>query len=196
VQFDAGLEYRITPIYSDSNFFLAETSVASFVDRDLQNIGLGVDFGIEYFILSDLSLRFANTFRYDFIVSSQTDIDSDFGVKANEYGLLIDYHLVLNYYFRVFGSGDFFLSAGFSRLNTNSDFSSKRSFYDDEGILIGSISTIENFSYWGNRFELGYTNGKGKIGLGIYMSQNTQYFDETTVFIVPFVKFSLKLGEL
>ncbi len=194
IQFDAGFEYRITPIYRTYAVRLSSFSPHSSVDESRQNSGMGVNLGMEYFLGNNLSLGFSNTFRYDFIVSGQDNIESDFGVGANTYGLLIDYHLSLKYYFKLFGAGDFFISGGFSRLNTNSDFSSKQSFFDDGGNLIGSILSIENSSFFANRFELGYANGKGIIGLGIFMSQTTNYFDDTTSFIVPFVKLGIKVN--
>ncbi len=196
LHFDLGLEYRITPIYPLESFSLGRFNPFTFVDQDQQNSGMGINIGMEYFLGKNLALGFSNTFRYDLIVSGQTEIQPDFGTAPNQYGLLIDYHLYLKYYFKLFGKGDLFLSVGISRMNTNSDFSSKESFFDEEGNLVGSILSIESSSYWANRFELGYSNKRGIIGAGIYMSNSTNYFEETTSFIVPFIKCSIKLGKL
>ena len=196
VYFSLGTEYRITPIYPIDDFSISENDFSGFVDPDLQNSGMGINLGMEYFFSEKFSISLINTFRYDFIVSRRSNIEPSFGVEENKYGLLLDHHLYLSYYFKVFKKGNFYLSAGFSRLNTNSDFSTKESFFDENGNLIASVFGIENFSYWANRFELGHTIGKGKLSLGIYMSQNTNYFDETTSFIIPFVDFKINLGKL
>ena len=195
LQFEIGLEYRITPMYPLSSFFVSQNNFASFVNTDLQNAGLGINLGVEYFISNNFSIGFLNTIRYDYIVSGQSNIEPDFGVASNTYGLLIDYHLSLNYHFKLFEKGNFFLSAGFSLLNTNSDFTSKQSFFDNQNNLIGSAFSTENFSYWASRYEIGYVIDNYKIGLGITSSTTTNYFDETTSFIVPFAKFSLLLGK-
>ncbi len=89
IHFDAGFEYRITPIYSSPTFSVSKNNFASNVDVDRQNSGVGIALGLEYFLGKNLSLGFSNTFRYDFIVSGQTAIDPDFGVEKNTYGLLI-----------------------------------------------------------------------------------------------------------
>ena len=195
VLFNVGPEYRITPIYSSPTATVSTPGdFSSFVDVDRQNSGVGLNLCLEYFLGNKWSIGFSNAFRYDFIVSGGSAIEPDFGAAQNKYGLLIDYTLSLNYYFRLFKVGNFFASAGFSRMNTNSDFTSKRSVFDENNELVTVITTNEDFSYWANKFELGYSHTNGILGVGIYMTQNTNYFDRTTNFIIPFVKIGIKLN--
>lgn len=196
LRFEIGLEYRITPIYKLDTFSVIPAGdFSSFVNPDLQNAGAGLNLGLEYFFSNNFSIGFLNTIRYDHILNGASNIEPDYGAGRNTNGILLDYHLSLNYHFKVFEKGNFFISAGFSLLNTNSDFTSKQSFFDEGNNLIGVVFSDENFSYFASRYEIGYIRNDFKIGLGITSSNNTGYFAETKSFIVPFVKFSFLLGK-
>ncbi len=188
-----GPEYRITPIYDVA---VPVTEAALYTNTDKQNSGTGLNLDLEYFITDKLSLGFINSFRYDLVIADSREISAEFGVEAADYKLLMDYHLYLAYYFKVFGKGEFFINAGVSLLNRNSDFSVKEPVRNSDGELIGMGLYIGDYHYSANRLSLGYKKGRGKLSLGIYFTQQAPYFKATTSFIVPHIGYSYKIGKL
>ncbi len=158
-----GPEYRITPIYDVA---VPATEAALYTNTDKQNSGMGLNLDLEYFITDKLSLGLINSFRYDLVIAYSREITAEFGVEAADYNVLMDYHLYLAYYFKVFGRGEFFINAGVSLLNRNSDFSVKEPVRNSDGELIGMELYIGDYHYSANRLSLGYRKERGKIVLG------------------------------
>ena len=97
---------------------------------------------------------------------------------------------------KLFKKGEFYANAGISLLNRNSDFSTKETFYNEDGSVLATNIIILDYHYSANKLVLGYKNGRGKLALGLYVTKSTSYFDETTRFIVPFVGYSFDFGKL
>ncbi len=194
--FSLGPEYRITPFYKFSPTTRNARNFSAYTNIDKQNSGTAVKLDIEYFITKKLGLGFSNSFRYDLVISEFTNIDGLSGVKEADYKLLFDYNIYLTYYFKVFSKGEFFVNAGVSLMNRNSEFSVKEPIVDQTGTIVGEIYTIADFNYFANRISIGYKNKIGKIFLGIYTTQLTPYFDVNTRFNVPFIGCSFDIGKL
>lgn len=89
-----------------------------------------------------------------------------------------------------------YVSLSYSRINGNSDFGIKYPLLDQYGNFWTSVYTSGDFGYWANRILVGYQNGRAKVNLGIYLTQQAPYFEETTTFIVPLVGCSFNIGKL
>ncbi|MBO0341902.1 MAG: hypothetical protein VX798_05575 [Bacteroidota bacterium] len=188
LQFIIGTEYRITPIYNSSISSLSENS--TFTNMDAQNSGIALNLGLEYGITRNLSVGFSNSFRYDMVIAPRPEGNNGINVGTADYKIIVDYHLYLAYYFKVFPKGDIFVSAGMSLLNTNTDFSVKKIDEYGEGFY------ISDFSFFANRISIGFQSSKSRIYLGMNLSRTTDYFEETTSFIIPHIGFSYNLARL
>jgi hypothetical protein len=190
--FNVGPEYRITPIYKLNNY----SSKAFYTNVDMQNSGVSLNLGVNYYITENLSFGFKNSFRYD-LITLQDNVDfSGSGISNSVKGVLIGYHFGLIYHFQVFKKGDLLVSAGVSLLNRNSEFSVQEQVFDDNGQLLGTVSSLVDYKYSANKLSLGYANGKSKLMVGLYITRNSGYFEETTTFMVPFVNYSFDFGKL
>ncbi len=194
--FSIGPEYRVTPFYRYSNFTFNPKNFSGYTNMDKQNSGVALNIDVEYFITKNFGLGFTNSFRYDLVISEFREINGPVGVKEADYKLLLDYHLYLFYYFKILKKGEFFVNAGFSRMNINSEFSVKTTQFDSNGAIEAERYTITNFNFFANKVSLGYKNGIGRIYIGIYTTQIAPYFDETTRFNIPFVGCSFDIGKL
>lgn len=188
LQFLVGTEYRITPIYNSSISSLSELS--TFTNMDAQNSGIALNFGLEYEIVRNLGVGFSNSFRYDMVIARRPEGDNKINVGAIDYKLIVDHHLYLTYYYKLFPKGDVFVSAGMSLLNTNTDFSIKEIDEYGEGFY------ISDFSFFANRISIGFQFSKSRVYLGMNLSRTTDYFDETTSFIIPHIGFTYNLARL
>lgn len=191
--FNIGPEYRITPIYKQNTY----STKAEYTNPDLQNSGPSINIGLDYYITNRFSIGFKNSFRYDLITSEIDAIGlNEQGISDSKKDLLIGYHFNLNYQFQIFKKGDLLLNAGVSLLNRNSEFSVNEPLYDNNGQQVGTINYLGDYKYSANKLSLGYGNGRSKFRLGIYVTRNSGYFEETTTFIVPFVNYSYDFAKL
>ncbi|WP_318310760.1 hypothetical protein [Flagellimonas crocea] len=182
-----GAEYRITPIHKSGDQALA----TNFINPDLQNSGPALNFGVDYYVTQNFSAGFKTSFRYDLIT---TRIDNT--ASETERGLMFGYHFNLNYHFQVFQKGELLVGAGLSLLNRNSEYLRTESILNEEGEVVGSNSSLDNYNFSANKIFVGYGKGRSKIMLGIYISRNTKYFDKKTTFILPFISYSFNLVKL
>ena len=159
LKFLIGTEYRITPVYKSRISSLSEHS--TFTNMDAQNSGIALNLGLEYEIARNFGVGFANSFRYDMVIARRPEGDNPINVGTIDYKLIIDYHLYLSYYYKVFSKGDIFISAGISLLNTNTDFSIKKIDEYGEGFY------TSDFSFFANRVSVGFQSSKSRIYLGI-----------------------------
>lgn len=192
--FNIGPEYRITPIYGSR----AYTNEAIYSDPDAQNSGLALNIGVDYYITKNLSIGFKNSFRYD-LVTAQIDTFGPSGqgiASETRKDLLIGYHFGLGYRFQIFEKGDLLVSAGFSLLNRNSEFTVKEPIIDDNGQQTGTVTYLADSKFGTNKFSVGYGKGKSKIMLGMYITRSSGYFEENATFIIPFLNYSYCFGKL
>ena len=182
-----GAEYRITPIYKSGD----QAQAKNFINPDLQNSGPALNLGFDYYFTQNFSAGFKTSFRYDLIT---TRIDNT--ASETERGLMFGYHFNLNYHFQVFQKGELLVGAGLSLLNRNSEYVRTESILNEEGEIVGSNSSLENYNFSANKIFFGYGKDRSKIMLGIYISRNTKYFDEKTTFILPFISYSFNLLKL
>lgn len=192
--FNVGPEYRITPIYDSQIALINQNSFLTNID--LQNSGIALNIGADFFITENFGVGFHNSFRYDLINTGENPIVPNQGVTESSKGLLVGYHFKLFYHFDVFKKGDLIFGAGLSLLNRNSEFNLEQELLDQNGQVVGSVSTLINYNYSTNRVYLGYGNGKSKFILGIYITRNAVYFNEPTTFINPFITFTYDFGKL
>ncbi|WP_136469002.1 hypothetical protein [Flagellimonas onchidii] len=191
--FNAGPEYRITPIYRLKAF----SSKSIYTNPDAQNSGPALNLGVDYYITDNFSIGFKNSFRYDMITSGINVVGSiEPSISKTERDLLVGYHFNLSYQFQIFKKGDLLFRIGISLLNRNSNFTAVESVFDQNGQIVGTVSSLLNYNYSANKISIGYVNGRSKIMLGTYISQNTSYFDETTAFWIPFINYSFDFAKL
>ncbi len=190
--FSVGSEYRITPIYS------MDASLSGFVpvSVDLQNSGVAFFYAFDYFVTKNLSLGFSNSIRYDLHMLPIDEIEGDFGVRAADKTFIFGFHFYLNYHVKVFENSELFIRLGKSFLNGGTEFREKASFYDDNGDLLASLFTQEDFEYQPWNFGIGYKKNKVSLMLGAYTTSVTNYFNDGSAFIVPYVQFKYNLGKL
>ncbi|RIV52671.1 hypothetical protein D2V93_03545 [Flagellimonas taeanensis] len=186
LQFLIGTEYRITPVYGSTIYH----ENANLTNIDKQNAGITLNLGLEYGITKNLAVGFLNSFRYDMVIAQRPESNNAINVGAIDYKLIVDYHLYFTYYFKAFSKGDIFVSAGVSLLNTNTDFSIKKVDEYGEGFY------ISDFSFFSNRISIGFQSSKSRVYLGMNLSRTTDYFEETTSFIIPHIGFSYSLASL
>lgn len=190
--FNVGPEYRITPFYKLNNY----SKEASYTNVDMQNSGISINVGVDYYVTNNLSIGFHNSFRYDLITSIDTQIGSDSEISNSKRGLLVGYHFRLVYHFQVFKRGDLLVGAGISLLNRNSEFTIREQLFNENGELVGTITSLADYKYGANKLSVGYANGKSKIMLGMYITRTSGYFEETTTFMIPFINYSFDFGKL
>ncbi|MBR9855395.1 MAG: hypothetical protein GYB37_12610 [Algicola sp.] len=187
-----GAEYRITPIHRSGDQAIA----TDFINPDLQNSGPVLNVGVDYYILQNFSLGFKTSVRYDLITTKvdETGTGSEVNYET-ERGLMFGYHFNLNYHFQVFKKGDLLVRAGLSLLNRNSEYVRTESTFNEEGEVVDTTSSIDNYNFTANKLSVGYGKGRSKIMMGVYISRNTKYFDEKTTFIIPFLCYSFDVAK-
>ena len=190
--FSIGSEYRITPIYSPLESILLTNYVLAV---DAQNSGAAINYSLDYFITKNLALGFSHSIRYDVILNDANNISSDFGAESAQRGLIFGYHFYLDYHLKAFKNSELFLRLGKSLLNRGTDFTSKSTF-SVEGF--GDITTFltSDFAYEPWNFAIGYKKQRFSLIGGIYSSSNTEYFQETKSFIIPYFSLRYNLGKL
>lgn len=182
-----GAEYRITPIHKSGDQAIA----TNFINPDLQNVGPVLNIGVDYYFTQNFSVGFKTSVRYNLITTHIDETSSE-----TERGLMFGYHFGLNYHFQVFKKGDLLVNAGLSLLNRNSEYARSEPNFNEEGEVVDSTTSIENYNFSANNISVGYGKGKSKIMMGIYISRNTKYFDGKTTFIVPFLSYSFDVAKL
>lgn len=191
--FSAGPEYRITPTYKQNSF----SREAIYTNPDLQNSGLALNIGVDYYFSNNFSIGFKNSFRYDLVTSEIDAVGQPLlGVSESKKDLLIGYHFNLNYHIDLFKKGDLLINVGVSLLNRNSEFSVTEEITDNNGQVVATATSLIDYKYSANKLSLGYGNGRSKFMLGIYITGNSGYFLETTTFIVPFLNYSFDFAKL
>lgn len=70
------------------------------------------------------------------------------------------------------------VNAGLSLLNRNSEYMRTDAIFNEEGEVVDSTTSMENYNFSANKVSVGYGKGKSKIMMGIYISRNTKYFDK------------------
>ncbi len=190
--FSVGTEYRITPIWSVKN---AEVSFNG-TNMDLQNSGMALNLSLDYFVTKNFSLGFTNSVRYDLIIYPYQEIENDFGFKKTENDFIFGFHFYADYHFKIFKNSELFVRLGRSLLNRGTDFTSKETFYDNEGNTILSNYNQENFAYEPWNYAIGYKKDKINLIIGMYGSNISEYFDNDATFLVPYISFKYTIGKL
>ncbi|NAS12138.1 hypothetical protein [Poritiphilus flavus] len=189
--FNIGPEFRITPIY---NAEISGISAQAFdTNMDLQNSGVALNVGVDYYLTEKFALGFNNSFRNDLITNQSS---SNEGVEVANKGLLIGSHFRLTYHIDLFKKGDLLLGLGHSLLNRNSEYTAVESFFDENGNAVGSSSSLENFNYSATKITVGYGNGRSKLMCGMYLSRNSPYLIWGNFFMVPFLSYGFDFGRL
>lgn len=177
-----GLEFRITPFYTLNDY----STKSFYTTPDIQSSGLSLNLGTDYFLSERLKIGFNSSFRYD-LISRNTESISREALSSDEKGLLLGYHLRIDYYFKVLKKGDLLASAGISLMNRNSevlvDFPTGNAGVEYAPKLI-------DHKYTSGKFSIGYERGRSQIMLGMYVAGNTGYFTKSTTFMMPFINYS------
>ena len=190
--FSVGSEYRITPIRGSSESPLITNYILAI---DAQNSGAAFYYALDYYFTKNITLGFSHSIRYDVILNDANNIFSDFGAESAQRGLIFGYHFYLDYHFKIFENSELFLRVGKSLLNRGTDFTTKNTFgeIDSNNLVLYSTS---DFSYEPWNFAIGYKKQRFSLIGGIYSSSNTEYFQETKSFIIPYFSLKYNIGKL
>ena len=192
--FSIGTEYRIGHIYNFSNNSVWN---ARGVSEENLNRGAAFSYSLDYFFTHNLSLGLSHSLRYDHIHEATADAipggTSSNAVIADQYGLIMDYHLNIKYHFIV-AKQEFFFQAGLSFLNNapkiikNSipDYYGSNEYFDDRGINQKDIAT---------KYGLGYQKNRFSIMGGIYFSDDNPFYQGAN-YILPYFELKYQLGNL
>jgi hypothetical protein len=190
--FKVGSEYRITPLPYDSSKLDNRISA----DIDAQNSGVAFHYGFDYFITKNLSIGFNNSFRYDVLIRQINDIDADNGVQKTDKTLIVGGHFYLDYHVKVFKNSELFARIGRSVLNGGTEYMRKTSYYDNDGNVVAYSYVNEDFLFFSANFAIGYKREKVEILIGMYTSTQTNYFNESESFKIPYINFTYTIGKL
>ncbi|MFT5848264.1 hypothetical protein [Psychroserpens sp.] len=188
--FKLSAEYRITPLPTT-----APSSGKANVNTDLQNSGEAFSFELNLFITENLSLGFANSYRYDEIGGFE-GLDNDRQSRPTNRGLIIGYHFYVDYHFKIFRESELFARVGLSMLNRGTRVASRETFFTPDGEIFGVAGSSNGTEYTSNNWSIGWKKRKTEIMLGFYTSGNSDYFLEPQIYTIPYFKFSYNLGRL
>ncbi|WP_299532401.1 hypothetical protein [Ulvibacterium sp.] len=188
-----GTEYRITPIYNVNVLGLSDS--AFFTNLDRQNSGFSFKIGLELFVIKNFSIGLVGSLRYDLLVNEPPDSIDDFSQTVGERRLMLGYHLNLSYYFKLFRKGEAFIGGGISLLNRNSDYTTQEVFFDEVGNITRTETRTGNYKFSANKLLIGYNIKRSKICLGIYLTRESPYFQESPTFIIPFIGYNYNIAK-
>lgn len=183
--FGLSLEARITPFYNEKDFFSMPKQYAQ-VNDESQNSGFAVSYSLNYFANKNLSFGFSNSFRNDILYNkSETAMLPTLKNSKSEKTIFIDYHLYSDYHIYISEKSQLFARFGYSFMNTNSDYNQFESIYQN-GVYIGNIGVIKDFSFNALNYGIGYKINKFDILIGAFSSKNTPY--TSTRYTIPYIK--------
>lgn len=189
--FSLGTELRPVPFRSKNAVYNSRFSMAS--NGDAQSSGMAFSYSFDFFINKNLAIGFSQSVRYDLITVPLDEITDSFGVRPANNDLIFDYHLYLDYHFKIFKNSEIFARIGISFLNRGTEFVSKRSFFDNNGNLMFSRLNSMDAAYEPGNFALGYKKNKTSLMIGMYSSTISEYLVGST-YIIPYVGFRYNLG--
>lgn len=194
--FKVGTEYRITPLPYDEGEMVEDRG---FTNIDIQNSGLAINYSLDYFITKNLSLGFTNSFRYDLLLYnnevSYDPLNIEGSTKA-EKTLITDFHFHLDYHFKVFENSELFVRVGKSLANRGTDYSTKKSFFDQNGSLVVKSISQNHYKFQPENFGIGYKKNKLEVMAGVLTTTLTEYFLNNERLTIPYLKLSYNLGGL
>ena len=192
--FSIGTEYRIGHIYNFSNNSVWNARGLSVEDL---NRGAAFSYSLDYFFTHNLSIGFSHSLRYDHIHEATADAipggASSNAVRADRYGLIMDYHLYMKYHFIV-AKQEFFFQAVLSFLN-NAPTIRK----NPVSISSNGVERIDNTSLdlmdITSKFGLGYQKNRFSIMGGIYFSDENPFYQGAN-YILPYFELKYQLGNV
>lgn len=187
--FKLGSEYRITPIIKRGSTFTQLEAV----NVEAQNSGIALHYSLDYYITKNLSLSFANSFRYDEIISNFPQGTST--TSTPEQSLILGFHFYVDYHFTVFEGSEFFVRVGRSLLNRGTKYIQEDIITGTDGspLSIGFSELDSAFEPW--NFGLGWKKNRFEIISGMYTSANTDYTNVERM-AIPYFRVSYNLGKL
>ena len=192
--FSIGTEYRIGHIYNFSNNSIWNARGVS--EEDL-NRGAAFSYSLDYFFTHNLSLGFSHSLRYDHIHEATADAipggTSSNAVIADQYGLIMDYHLNIKYHFIV-AKQEFFFQAGLSFLNNAPTIRKNPVRISSNGVERQDINTLDLMDI-AAKYGLGYQKNRFSIMGGIYFSDDNPFYQGAN-YILPYFELKYQLGNL
>lgn len=183
--FGLSVEVRITPFYNEKDFFLLSKQYAQ-VNDESQNSGFAFSYSLNYYVTKNLSLSFSNSFRNDILYNkSETAMLPLLKNSKSEKTIFIDYHLYTDYHINISKKSQLLTRLGFSFMNTNSEYNQFESIFQN-GVFIGNIGVIKDFSFNALNYGLGYKINKFDILIGAFSSKNTPY--TSARYTIPYFK--------
>lgn len=185
-----GTEYRITPIYNLDGE-ISQLGLATSIDS--QNSGVAFNYGFDYFVTKNLSLNFGHSLRYDYLIRPFSESELPFSFEPVEKTLISDFHFYLEYHFQIFKEGELFIRLGKTLANRNTDIIERRTLFDQNGDSVGIFSITQDFQYQPSNFALGYKKNNLSVSGGVYTSSVTNYFNDGTSFVIPYISLKYNL---
>ncbi len=185
-----GSEYRITPYYGSMQIVNNNSNI------DLQNSGISIYYSLNFFVNNKTSVNFAHSFRYDLLkYNNQNSILSDNYSKKEENTLMMDLHFFLDYYIHK-GKNPLFIRLGLSMMNNGTDYISTKTYYNQDGSVLKLVIEERNFKFYASNFGFGLKKNKIDFLVGLYGSNDTPYFYNKAIIVVPYVKIGYNILKL
>ena len=190
LHFSVGTEYRITPLPIKAGYVPQNQT-----NSDIQNSGSAIYYGLKFYATKNLSLGFSHSFRYT-LLNYNSDIEGNYGQKKADNALMMGYHFYLDYHVKVFKEAELFARVGISLINRNSNYTYKDPFYDDEGNIIAHFLDHTNYNMQPKNFAIGYKKNKLEVLLGVYATNDAPYFNQSVMYIIPYINLNYTIGKI
>lgn len=189
--FNVSSEYRVASLFDQ------DITTINAVDLQDQTTGLAFNYAFDWFTGRKISFGFSHSLRYDHILKATLD-PNQIGISSavDTNGLLMDFHFYAQLYFNVFEKAETYFLLGRSLLNVGSDYNDVRRFFDEGGSLIAtrSMSTNTNYGSWNG--GIGLKIDRYSVLVGLYFGDNVNYFQESGILSIPYVRLSYNIGRL
>lgn len=187
-----GYSYKITPIRLEGkNFYFGKRHIST--NENLTITGSRIYYEIDFPIISKISFRFAESFRYGMVF-----IDDNFSgsVINNTYSesktikrITTDLSFRVNYSYRLNNSHIVF-GLGYSINNLGSSYTYTQ--YLGNG---NYRVTDSNFNYWGPFFSFSYANKEMELGFSlVYIGKDGNNFIYHNEFLIPELKIQFQIN--
>lgn len=192
--FKVETEYRIGAKYTTRAFQLSRSDYKGFTSIYRQLTGTCLNYNISYFFTKNLDFGFTHSMHYG-LLNFEDDLKSTARTNPSNNTLIMDYHLYLEYYIKIFKKNQIFVRYGQSLMNRNTNYSNKIDFYAPDGTYLGTSLSDVNYNFTASNYAIGLKADRFDLMLGAYFATNTEYpyVDKLTI---PYIKLSYNLGKL
>lgn len=187
-----GYSYKITPIIIEGRDFYYGIGHIS-TNENLILTGSRIYYEIDFPIISKISFRFAETFRYGMLFIddnlSGSVINNTYSESKTIKRITTDLSFRVNYSYRLNNSHIVF-GLGYSFNNLGSSYTYTQ-YLGNENYRV----TDSNFNYWGSFISFSYANKEMELGFSlIYIGKDGNNFIYHNEFLIPELKIQFQIN--